>query len=267
MIQQLLAQIESGWREMATGHSPAPTLALLPGKLELSQQARDRADQPRPQPARQTIDLRLPATRYGLEKTPLNSSLRAQALFRPGQLDERSIGLSMPDDYQIDETGPALLLTPAGAAKVAGAASLLVSYNFVGVYTHQEFKQQFHAHVDGATPQQAEQWTSLLIALLLTDEGALIEGFNSQTPTLYAGGDYASRHTIDQIRLLEGESEVSGDGVRWRLLWQVHGRLEVSKQSRPAFGLIDQIVSSGRTAAPKSVNVEARVAPPDHTTG
>lgn len=259
MIQQLLAQIESGWQEMVAGHTPAPSLTLLPGKLELSQQARDRSGQPRPQPARQILELRLPATRYTLDKTPLASSLRVQAIFRPGQLDERALPLSLPDEYRIDETGPALLLTPAGAAKVEGAASLLVSYRFVGVYALQEFKQLFHAHVHAPDLPQAEQWASLLIALLLTEQEALMEDYNNQTQTVYAAGDYAARHSIDQIRLLEGEPEVSEEGVLWRLLWQVNGRLELGKQTRPAFDLIEQVVSPGRTDSAKPIDIEAQV--------
>lgn len=260
MIQYLLAQIETGWRALISGQTPPPTLLLAAGKLELSQSVRDRSNAPRAQAIRQTLALRLPGTKqYTLDKTPLAGSLRAQAIGNPGQLDEWRVDLLPDDDYQIDPATPAIRLSAAGAAKAANATHLLLAYSFVGLFAIQEFKQLLHIDVRAATPGQVEQWASLLIALLLTEHDTLLATYNASTETTYSAGDFTTKHTIDGMRLLEGVPGVDGDALL-RLLFQVSGRLELGKQSLPAFGLIEQVVSPGRTAAQQAVDIAVNLA-------
>ncbi|MCX6048815.1 MAG: hypothetical protein NT075_27255, partial [Chloroflexi bacterium] len=218
MIQQLLTQIAGVWRVQFAGYTLQPRIELYPGHVEFSQTVRDRTSQPRPQIVRQEITLqRRTQRRYKLEKTPLAASLRCQAIFDPGQLNEQRIVLASDEDYQIDFATPALVLSPAGAAKVVDATNLLLTYTFAGVFALQEFKQLFLADVRAATLSQVEQWASLFVAMLLTEHDALLETFNATMETAYSAGNFLTKSTIDHIRLLDGLPDLREDTPRLRL--------------------------------------------------
>ncbi len=158
MIQQLFDQLTGIWAELVGEHSPAPTLTLALGQLELSQHVRNRSSQPRPQEVQESLTLDLPGTmRYPLAQRPLAGSLHGQAIFQAGERDERRLALTANVDYTVDQAAPALLFTPTGMERAAGAKTLQLTYTRAGIFSTQEFCQHFQAEVRAATWPLVEQ--------------------------------------------------------------------------------------------------------------
>lgn len=258
MIRELFVHLAGDWRDL-TGHlAPAPTLALTLGQLELNQRTLDRSSRPQTRDVQERIPVRLGTTDYLLAHTPLAGTLRCDGILDPEGRFERRLSLASGADYAVDLAGPALRLTKSGAAKLGQPARLLVAYRYVGVVANQEFLQQFSAAVGAPAWPEVERWSSVLLALLVTDHDALVERYNrAMAVTPYAAGRYASRHMLEQITVLDVAP--TGDTPLMNMHCTARGRFELSKTALPDFGLIEQVISPGRGAGGQLFDVEIGV--------
>lgn len=265
MIYRLLDLIAKaqppGFPDIAVGSMPAtapPHIVLYPGTVTASRTASDTPGEPRPLAWQEDIKPVQGATSYKLAKTPLAGTPGCQAVYDQGLPEERVTVLMETDDYTVDLITPAILITAAGATKLATAAILRVSYSFVGVQGVQEFTQLFYADILASTVSEAEQWSSLLIGLMLTGHDALIQKFNAAGG--YQSGDMVSRHFLDSFGLMEGNTTLGASGVTARLTFEAKGQLQLGRETAPDFGLIEKIVSPGRTSSSRSVDIEVKMA-------
>lgn len=254
MIQELFAGLARDWRDLTSSIAPAPTLALALGQLELNQRTLDRSSRPQTRDVQERIVLRPGTTDYPLSHTPMAGTLRCDGILDPEGLSERRLSLASGVDYTVDLAAPALRLTAGGAGRLAQPAHLLAAYRYVGVVANQEFLQQFSAAVGAPSWLEVERWTSILLALLVTDHDALVERYNrAMAVTPYAAGSYASRQMLEQITVLNVAP--TGDTPAMSLHCAARGRFELSKTAPPSFGLIEQVISPGRGAGGQALDI------------
>ena len=221
-----------------------PFIALTPGALDLQAGARDASSsQPRPQPFTQEIAINpaSPQGPYALAKTPLRTSMICKLILDGGTLDERRVLLIEGGDYTIDYQNAQIRFT----ADVAHAGGVALSYSYAGVFTVQNFRQDFLLEVYDATHAQSERWLALALAAVLTSSDELLERYNATDQTTYSAGALGSSHQLTQIqpvRCAPAESAVS----RWQMTFRVAGQLTLTRAAADGFSLIEKIRSPGR---------------------
>ena len=265
MIYRLLDQIvkgkPDGFPNMLVGALTAdgkPGIAIYPGQLQVSQTAHDSSSAPRLQDYVQEAALAKNKKNYKLDQIPLDGSLTAEMVTNEGKVNEQRDPLVLTDDYTIDPTTPQITLTDAGKTKTAAADSLIITYAFVGTLALQEFTQFFNADIRAASPGDAEQWSSLLVAYLLTSHDALIDAYNAAAVN-YTSGDFVSRHLLGGFSLQQGTTDIATDSATVHLTFQATGRLELARVKPPSFDLIEQVVSLDRTGSKQPVDVGVKV--------
>ncbi len=278
MIQQLLDQIVTLLQGGFTGVIPdvanrigagptaeptmgnRPTLALYLDQLTFGKQFRESSSSsPRPQTIRETLAINggTPAGPYTLAKTPLRKTMRCTVVYDEGALTERHVSLQEDDDFTIDYGAATLTFS----FDVAGADTMRLTYSFVGVFTIREFQQDFFLDVYDDDMAGVEQWASLAAAMILTNHDELVAQYNDpSTATAYTANQFVNTHTVDQILLLDGNPDFSGDAAKMQFRFQVHGQLKPVKEIVDGFALIEKVRSPGRPPeGPLDIDIEAHV--------
>lgn len=224
--------------------SALPLIALTPGALAMLTSARDAiSSQARPQPFLQdlAVNLATPQGPYALAKTPLRTSVICKLIIDQDTLDERQVLLIEDSDYTIDYPNAQLSFS----TDVADASSIRLRYSYAGVFTVQNFQQDFAIEVYDTTHALAEKWLALALAAVLTHYDALLEHYNTTDKTLYSGGALGSVHQLMQIQPLGGALAESSS-IRWQMTFKVSGQLTLTRAAVDGFNLIEKIRSPGR---------------------
>ncbi|MBW8873926.1 MAG: hypothetical protein JF614_03105 [Acidobacteria bacterium] len=224
--------------------SALPLIALTPGALDLQAGARDASSsQPRPQPFTQeiAIDPASPQGPYALAKTPLRTSMICKLIQDPGTLDERRVLLVEGGDYTVDYQNAQIRFI----ADVAHAGGAALSYSYAGVFTVQNFRQDFLIEVYDATHALSEKWLALALAAVLTSSDELLERYNATDKTLYSAGTLGSAHQLTQIQPV-GCAPAESAAIRWQMTFRVSGQLTLTRAAADGFSLIEKIRSPGR---------------------
>jgi len=226
------------------GAGALPLIALTPGPLEMSQAARDlSSSQPRPQELTQEIPVNLadPQGPYALAQTPLHMSALCKLVLDKGTLDERRVLLQEGHDFTIDYPNAEITFS----TDISMADSILLRYSFAGVFTVQDFRQDFLIEVYDANHGAAEQWAALVMAAVLTNHDELLEHYNTTSKTAYSAGVFGSTHSLAQLLPLGGAPGAAGTNLRWQLTFKAAGQLFLTKAITEGFGLIEKIRSPG----------------------
>jgi hypothetical protein len=261
LLDQIVKGKPDGFPDIAIGAVVAdakPRIGIYPGQLDASRSARDSSNQPRPQSYLQEITPAKNRKNYKLDQTPLDGTLRCVIVIGKDSPEEQRLTLVETDDYQLSADSTTVGLTAQGKARVDTADSLLVTYSFVGTFALQEFQQLFHADVRAAALSDAEQWASLFVGLMATSHDALIDAYNASSVN-YQAGDFVTRHLLDGFSFQGSTTDIATDSATIHLTYQVTGRLELSRVKPPDFGLIEKIVSPGRTASKLLTDIEVKV--------
>ncbi|MBK8021895.1 MAG: hypothetical protein IPK19_10850 [Chloroflexi bacterium] len=262
MIQELLDHIVQILRQELTGAIPnigthvllgpvaepaaatLPVIALTPGALAIPPGARDlSSSEPRPQPFVQTIPVNpaSPQGPYPLTKTPMNTSALCKLVLDVGTLDERQVLLIEGSDYIVDYQVPSI----AFSAAIPLTSAILLRYAFAGVFTIQNFQQDFTIEVYESNHTMSEKWLALALAAVMTHYDELLERFNTTQPTLYSGGVLGSAHRLTQLQP-SGAVLVESPHIRWRMTFRTAGQLTLTRASEGGFSLIEKIRSPGQ---------------------
>ena len=250
-----------GFPDIAVGPVVAdakPRIGIYPGQLDASRSVRDSSSQPRPQGYVQEITPAKNRKNYKFDQTPLDGTVRCVIVIGKDSVEEQRITLIETDDYQISADSTTVGLTAQGKAKVDTADTLLLIYSFVGTFAMQEFKQLFHADVRAAALGDAEQWASLFAGMMATSHDSLIDAYNAASVN-YQAGDFVTRHLLEGFGLQGSTTDIAADASTIHLTYQASGRLEMSRVKPPDFGLIEKVVSPGRTASKLLTDIEVKV--------
>jgi hypothetical protein len=227
------------------GAGALPVIALVPDLLEMASAARDvSSSEPRPQEFTQEIPVNLadPQGPYALAKTPLPMSTLCRLVLDKGTLDERRVLLQEDDDFTINYQDAEITFS----AEISMASSILLRYSFVGVFTVQDFRQDFQVEIYEANHGLAEKWAALVMAAILTNHDELLEHYNTTNKTVYSAGALSSTHSLTQLQPLAGAPSATSSGVKWQLTFRVAGQLILTKAITDGFSLIEKIRSPGR---------------------
>ncbi len=226
------------------GAGALPLIALMPGLLEMAQAARDlSSSQPRPQEFTQEIPVNQgdPQGPYALTHTPLLMSALCKLILDKGTLDERRVLLQEGHDFTIDYPNAEI----AFGTDISMADSILLRYSFAGVFTVQDFRQDFQIEIYEANYGAAEQWAALVMAAILTNRDELLEHYNTTSQTVYSAGVFGSAHSLTQLQPLGGVPGAAGTNIRWQLNFKSTGQLFLTRAITDGFGLIEKIRSPG----------------------
>lgn len=223
-----------------------PIIALTPGALVMVASARDvGSSQPRPQPFAEEIAVSPadPDGPYTLAKTPLRTSAICQLILDKGTLDERQMLLIEGSDYTIDYANRQI----AFSADISEGSSFLLRYSFAGVFTIQNFQQDFMIEVYDASHALAEKWQALALAAVLTYNDELLEHFNTTDQTLYSAGALGASTRLTQLQPL-GSTTAESAHRRWQFGFRAVGQVTLTRAAEDGFSLIEKIRSPGRHA-------------------
>lgn len=224
-----------------------PMLALTAGDLHFSQSVPDdQAGQPRPLEMRQAIPVNpvSPGGPYPLAQIPLDGSVSVRAVFMPNTVDEYSLPLLPGSDFTVDSVlVPNLILL----ADVSAAATLLVTYSYVGVATLREFEQGFSLDYYAMSDGQVGLHIGLAAAILQTRQADLLDNFNFGTPSSFSANGFTNLVTlrrINPIEMVRVPTDTLSD-FRLRLQYNTVGSMRLSQSDIAAFGIITSIHSRG----------------------
>jgi hypothetical protein len=221
-----------------------PVIALTPGALELIASARDvGSSQPRPQPFTEEIAVNAidPEGPYTLAKTPLRTSAICNLILDKNTLDERQMLVIEDSDYTIDYANKQINFN----ADISQANSFLLRYSFAGVFTVQNFQQDFLIDVYDSSHLLAEKWQALALAAVLTHNDELLEHYNTTDQTLYSAGILGATTRLTQIQPF-GSTTASSAHIRWQLCFRASGQVTLTRAAEDGFSLIEKIRSPGR---------------------
>jgi hypothetical protein len=224
--------------------STLPLIALTPGVLEMPAGARDvSSSQPRPQPFTQAIAVNpaSPQGPYPLAQTPLRTSVICKLILDQDTLDERQVLLIEGGDYAIDYQNAQMTFN----TEVSGASSIVLRYTYAGIFTVQNFRQDFVIEVYDATHALTEKWQALTLAAVLTYHDELLEHYNTTDKTLYSAGVLGSAHQLTQIQPL-GSALAESSSIRWQMRFKASGQLTLTRATADGFSLIEKIRSPGQ---------------------
>ena len=224
--------------------STLPLIALTLGALDMPAGARDvSSSQPRPQPFTQEIAVNpaSPQGPYTLAQTPLRTSVICKLILDKDTLDERQVLLIEGGDYTIDYQNAQISFS----ADVSDASSIVLRYAYAGVFTVQNFRQDFVIEVYDATHALTEKWLALALAAILTYYDELLEHYNMTDKTLYSAGVLGSAHQLTQMQPL-GCTLAESTSIRWQMTFKVSGQLTLTRATADGFSLIEKIRSPGR---------------------
>jgi hypothetical protein len=228
------------------GAGARPVIAFSPGKLEVAQGARDvSSSQPRPQEFVQETPVNPadPQGPYDLAKTPLLGSTLCKLILDKDTLDERQVLLQEDSDFSIDYANAEISFD----TDISMADSILLRYSFVGVFTVQNFQQDFQADIFETSHSLSEKWAALVIAAILTNRDELLEHYNTTNQTTYNAGVFGSAHKLVQLYPVGyAPIQPAPNSVQWQLTFQVVGLLSLTKAITDGFSLIEKIRSPGR---------------------
>ena len=221
-----------------------PVIALTPGVLEIPSGTRDASSsQPRPQPFTEEIRVKPdhPHGPYALAKTPLSASVQCNLILDKDKLDERRCLLSEGSDFTVDYQQARITFH----ADIAKAGSILLRYSFVGVYTVQNFSQDFLIEVYDSTHALTEKWLSLGLSAVLTYHDELLEHYNTTDKTVYGAGVLGTAHQLAQIRST-GCVPAKSKNICWQLSFKASGQLMLTRTVTDGFNLLERIRSPGK---------------------
>lgn len=271
MINKLLEAIVIVLRAGFTGVIPAPAaritfgtavtpnpgqlprLAAYAGLAEISQSVNDTAgSQVRPRDLRErlTVNGGAPQGPYALSKTPLEGSLSCQVVYQEGLVGEQRKLMVEGKDFKINYSNHTMTFTTS----LAGAGVVLVQYNFPGVFTVREFRQEFYLDIFDGNPADLERWSALSVAMILTNQDGLLETFNQTNKTEHKANAYLSAHTLRNIGLLNGTPALVTSPFQMKLKFEVRGEIRSTKEISGGFGLIERVHSRGKTGGPVDID-------------
>ena len=102
-----------------------------------------------------------------------------------------------------------------------------------------------------------ERLSAITTAVLLTNHDNLLEQFNKTNRTEHSIGDYVSEHSIREINLLSVTPNYLTEPtiLLMRLQCEVSGEIKAIKEISGGYGLIEKILSPGRTGEPVDIEV------------
>jgi hypothetical protein len=263
MITRLLDQIAKmkpgGFPDITVGAIAGgvpPQVTLYPGDLTATRG--DLSSEVRPRAIQLEIAAVKGAKSYRLDRTPLAGTVQCRAIYNAGKPEERRVSLVEEDDYSLDANAPVIVLTAQGTGKLDTASLLRVDYSFGGIYGTQEFTQVFYGDVLAATPADAEQWSSLLLSMVLMSAGNLVQAFNAASPA-FTAGDFGTRPELSRLAFVGTSTSLSGGTATVHLTFQAAGRLELTMEPRDAVSLIDKVASVEMPGAAAPVALGASV--------
>jgi len=212
-----------------------PALALYPGAFLVSQAVKDAPAPARTRTVQQTITVKAGQARpgpYPLDYAALDQSLSA-ALLKQGSPPQP---LVKDADFAVDYQ-QATISFPGASVKAASKVAL--EYAVAQIDTFREFQQGLLVDVYDASLAGAERWASLACGIVLGSADELLAAYNSpEAHTEYRAGLFATKHSLSQLRLLEGTPGPAGDAWLYRLKFDVNGQLRMSRQLREGAGII-----------------------------
>lgn len=232
-----------------------PLIGLHLGIVHIGQQSTDTvssAVRPQERKDRLVVDINTPQGPYTLPKTPLEGSLICHVLFNEGQLGEKQRLMIEQKDFTMNYVNRQMTFSTS----IVGASSIRVSYVFPGVFTIREFNQDFFIALFDSPNDHLERLTAVTTAIVLTNHDALLEQFNTLDRTQHTIGNYQSAHTLREIRLVQATpTEIPDTPSSWLLQFTVSGVIKVTKEISSGYGIIQKIVSPGRTGQGVDVDV------------
>ncbi len=287
MIQQLLTEIIEKIRDglappfsndrIVDGPTDAPSsgqtpiIAVYADKLEIDQASLDvSSSEPRPEEFRENmpVDAQNPLGPYPLIKTPLQTaSVFCKAIFSPNTLEEYSRLLieGKDKDFTVDyQANPVSITFNSKLDPQTGEETHIITkadqvhfrYSFVGVFTLQEFRQDFLIDVYGANILEAEKWAALATAVVLTRHDEIKENFNSPDLAGHAVSTYSLKSRISNIRFLQSAPDFSGGDFKLQLRFRTQGQLKFIQSEVGGYGIISEIRSPGKAGVPGSVEID-----------
>ena len=232
-----------------------PLIGLYLGEVNINQQSADTlssAIRPQERKDRFVVDINTPQGPYTLPKTPLEGSLTCQVLFNEGQLGEKQRLMIEKKDFTIDYLNRLMIFSTS----IAGASIVRVSYTFPGVFTIREFNQTFFIDIFDTSNDNLERLTSVTNAIVLTNHDWLLAQFNTIDRTQHTIGNYQSEHTLREIRLVQvAPTEIPDTPSLWHLEFAVSGVIKVTKEISSGYGIIEKVISLGKTGQGVDVDV------------
>jgi hypothetical protein len=232
-----------------------PLVALYLGMVRINQESADTvssAVRPQERKDRFLVNVNAPQGPFNLSKTPMEDSLTCQVVFKENELGETRRMMMEHKDFTIDYINRRLTFSTS----TIGASSVLVTYVFPGIFTVREFHQDFFIDVFDNPIPHLERLSSVINAMVLTNHDSILEEFNVLNKTQHSIGNYQSEHTLRSIRFLEMTPLDSLDSPSvWSLKYEVSGMLKVTKEISSGYGIIEKIVSPGRTGEGVDVDV------------
>lgn len=169
-----------------------------------------------------------------------------------GTADERQVLLTEGSDFQIDYQNARISFVRS----VAGAGGILLRYSFAGVFTVQDFSQEFQVSVYAADYGAVEQWAALATSVILTSRDELLDYYNQAAPTVHSAGQFSSTHTLSQLQAVGGVPAPATAGLRLDCTFRVLGQMKLTREIGDGFALLQRVRSPGRkSGAPVDIGV------------
>lgn len=254
LVQALADQLRATFKEAAEFAQPdqqiqagllavsdneiLPFIGLSSGKLLFSQKTREsKAGVARSQEFSEQLNAQAATQTYALKHAPLPGSLRCKLVSNAGQPTEQVKNCQEPKDFTVDYDQATLNFQPVPPT----GSLLLLTYSFSGIFALREFSQELFIDILAANPEVAEQWASLVLAVILTDETILLEQANSTQG--FGVGSVKANSTLAQIWLVSSQPDFSNSVAKIRLHLQVEGYLKFSKELTDKPELIQKVTT------------------------
>lgn len=218
-----------------------PMIALYPANLEFSRTAKDVGDgQPRPQPARQIMEIKSARSKkkYKLIPSPLKDSARCKLILGKGTLTQSQRVLLEGEHFTIDYPKSTISLL----CDLKPPSHVLLDYSFAGIFTIREFKQQLMIDIYDTNMAAVEKWTALTTGMILINVETLIESCNRGNELGYQSNRITATPCIDRIHVMEGTPIPRQDACQLQLKFLAEGHLKLAKEITDGFNLIEQVL-------------------------
>jgi hypothetical protein len=218
-----------------------PQINLYPGKLEVSQNLRDNSSLPRSQELHQelSVDQTNPTKTYSLTHYPIKESVQCQLIvdYQPKNLTENT-------DFNIDYQQATITFTDE--QNLSHLSKILLDYSFFSVSVLREFQQEFMTDLYGRDRKHYEEILSLIIGIILANQDELIDQYNKDNENQYKSINMITTHSLNQIKLLEGNPVISQNVSGFQLKFQVTGQIQMTKTIPDGISTIKTIRHLGR---------------------
>ena len=223
-----------------------PAIGLYIEKLTYNTGYQD-ADmgEPRPEEVEDSINVVDGDNSYSLTRIPLTGYVTIQLFYNFGEPTQRRLQLKENIHYRVNyENGQ----VDFGEFDLTGVDLFIARYAIPGVFNLKEFQQEFSMEIYTPEVEDLERVASLAVSIITTQQAALLDQYNTTSPTTYQtvgpAPTYSSTHTISSIRLKSGEPDYSTSTPSIQLRFSVIGSIRYSRTIGDTFGIIERIHST-----------------------